>query len=147
MTSSKDYYRSDDEIETVLAGFESCAIAPANFTHGAHLLVAFSYLQVSRLTVEGALERMRAGLYRYLEHQGVERQKYNETITLFWIKRVRGFLDKTDNARTLADLANEMTLACGGSQVIYDYYTREHLSSDQARNEWVEPDIKALDFI
>jgi hypothetical protein len=146
MAATTDYYRSDEEIETVVRGFESCTIEPAAFDHRAHLTVAFAYLHLSRLNVAEATKRMRAGLYRFLDHNNVERQKYNETITLFWIKRVRGFLAEIAAERPVAEIANKMIEACGDAKLIYEYYSKERLSSDEARTMWVEPDVKAIDF-
>ena len=146
MPDSKDYYKSVDEIEAVVRGFESCTTPPSEFNHRAHLTVAFAYLHLSRLTVLQALERMRIGLYRFLDHNHVAREKYNETITLFWIKLIRSFLDRTDAKRPVADIANEMIEAYGNSQLAFDYYSKEILSSEKARKMWIEPDVKMLDF-
>ncbi len=146
MSPTKDYYRSADEIEAVVHGFESCAVPPSDFDHRAHLTVAFSYLHLSGQTVQAAAEQIRAGLYRYLDHHGVDRQKYHETVTLFWIKLVRSFLDRTDTTRPVAEIANEMVEACGNSQLIFGYYSKEALSTGEAREKWREPDLKPIDF-
>ena len=145
MTESENYYKSDDEIEALVRGFEDCSTLPSEFNHRAHLVVALSYLHLSRLTAEQATERMRAGLYRFLDHYGEDRQVYNETITIFWIKLVQSFLDQTNATRPVADIANEMIKAYGNSQLIYSYYTKERLSSAEAKKEWIEPDMKPLD--
>jgi hypothetical protein len=144
VTESVNYYKSDDEIEALVRGFEDCSTLPSQFNHRAHLVVALSYLHLSRLTVREATERMRVGLYRFLDHYGEDRQVYNETITLFWIKLVHSFLERANLSRPLADIANEMIEACGNSQLIYGYYTKERLSSDEAKKEWIEPDVKGI---
>lgn len=146
MTESENQYKSEDEIEALVHGFEDCSTLPSQFNHRAHLVVALSYLHLFGLSVEEATERMRAGLYRFLDHHGEDRQVYNETITLFWIKLVRSFLDRTDASRPLADIANEMIEAYGNSKLIYSYYTKERLSSAEAKKEWIEPGVKPLDF-
>src|SRR3954452_16387098 len=128
MSAAKLYYRSDDEIEAVVRGFESCATVPAVFDHCAHLTVAFSYLQCSNLNIAEAKERMRVGLYRFLDHNGVDRQKYNETITLFWIRLVHSFLAARGTKQCIADVVNEMLEALGNAQLIFDYYSIELLS-------------------
>lgn len=146
MTDPQNYYTSLDEIEAVVQGFENCTTPDSEFDHRAHLTVALSYLHLYGLTISEATARMRAGLYRFLDHHGHDRQKYNETITLFWIKLVRSFLDRTDASRPIADLANEMNDLYGKSQLIFNYYSKERLSSDEARKGWIEPDVKPLDF-
>jgi hypothetical protein len=146
VTDSKNNYQSTDEIEAIVRDFESCTTPPAEFSHRSHLTVALSYLHLSGLSIAEAATRMRTGLYRFLDHHGIDRQKYNETITLFWIKRVNSFLNRTDTTRSLASIANEMIETCGDSQLIYNYYSKEILSSDEARRMWIEPDVKPLDF-
>ena len=146
MSVLKGHYSRTDEIEAIVSGFESCTTPPSEFSHSAHLTVAFSYLHFDKLTVEEATGRMRAGLYRYLDHNGVNRRKYNETMTIFWIKLVRSFLERADRGGPVADMANEMIEACGNSQLIFDYFSREILSSAETREKWVEPDLKPLDF-
>jgi hypothetical protein len=144
MNESTRAYESLDEIERVVRGFESCRLAPSEFTHPAHLTVAAWYL--TRLTVPEAAARMREGLYRFLDHHGVGRGKYNETITLFWVKLVRKFLDGAEMNRSLLDITNEAIELFGGSQLIFDYYSRERVFSEEAKQAWVEPDLKPLDF-
>jgi hypothetical protein len=146
LTDSRNRYRSGDEIEAVVSGFENCTLPDSEFNHAAHLIVALSYLHRSRLTVPQAAVRIRAALYRFLDHYGEDRQKYNETITLFWVKLVDSFLEQTDTTRPLADIANEMIESVGSSQTIYNYYSKERLSSEEARKTWIEPDVKPLDY-
>lgn len=147
MSEQKNFYQSDDEIKTLVHGFEDCTLLDSEFNHRAHLTVALSYLHLLRLTVPEATERMRAGLYRFLDYYGHDRQKYNETITLFWIKLVRGFLNRTNLSQSAAELANDLIEACGNPQLIFSYYSKELLSSDEARTGWLEPDLKPLEFL
>jgi hypothetical protein len=147
MSGSQDFYGDDAEIEAIVRGFESCAMPDSEFSHRAHMVVALSYLYLSQLSVRQAAERMRAGLYRFLDHYGNDRQKYHETITLFWIKLVRGFMNRAGTrGRHLAGLASDLAATHPDSRLIYAYYSKELLSSDEARTSWVEPDLKPLDF-
>jgi hypothetical protein len=146
MTGSKGVYKSDAEVEALVRRFEDCTLPDTEFGHAAHLVVALFYLHSSRLTVPQAAERMRGALHRFLDHYGEDRGKYNETITIFWVKLVLSFLNRTLVARTSAEMANEMTAAFGSSRLIYDYYSKELLMSDRARVAWAEPDLKPLDF-
>jgi hypothetical protein len=145
VTDSQSCYQSNDEIEAVVRGFESCTTTPSEFTHRAHLTVALSYLYLSHLTVSEATARMRESLFHFLDHHAVDRQKYNETITIFWIKLIRNFLEQTDTTRPLAIIANEMIESLSDPQLIHSYYSRERLSSNEARRRWIEPDVKPLE--
>lgn len=143
MKTSISCYRSDDEIRALVESFESCILLPDDLDHRAHLAVAVWYL--SSMTVEQATKRMRECLLRFIAHNGVDSQKYNETITQFWIKRLDKLMHAADPARSLAEIANQTIEEAGDSQVIFDYYTRERVFSEEARERWVEPDMKRLD--
>lgn len=137
-------YLCDREIEELVESFEACAVAPAEFDHGAHLAVALWYL--SRLPYADATERMRTGLHRYTAHYDA-RAHYNETLTIFWLRLVRRFLDQSDaTPRPLVARANELLATVGGSKLAFDYYSRELIQTPEAKASWVEPDLKPLDF-
>jgi hypothetical protein len=139
----KKRYRETREIVQLVESFEACAVAPAEFDHGAHLTVALWYL--SELPAPLAEERMRAGLRRYTAHHNAEAM-YNETITLFWLKLVRHFLARTDSTRPLAERANELLATHSSSKLVFEYYSHAIIQTPEAKASWVEPDLKPLDF-
>ena len=137
-----NYYKDASEIEAVIKGFESCTTDKGAFTHRSHLTVAVSYLQNS--TLEQATNKMRLGLHRFLEHHSVEPGKYHETLTVFWIKIVHEFLVRSDPELSRLETTNAVIERLGDSSLVYDYYSKEHLQSVDARKGWIEPDRKAL---
>jgi hypothetical protein len=143
MNQPKAYYSSDDEIRLLAEGFETCTLPDDDFDHSAHLAVAVWYL--SNMTVEQATARMREGLLRFLAHYGVDPQKYNETITQFWVRRLDKLLSETDSNLPLAERANQTIERAGDSKLVFDYYSRELIFSDEARANWVQPDLKNLE--
>jgi hypothetical protein len=146
MSEPMKAYRTADEIRAVVSGFEDCTTPAAQFDHRAHVTVAFTYLHLFQLSVPEATARMRLGLHRFLDHHGVDSRKYNETITQFWIKLVRAALAQADTSCPSTDLANEIVYRCQETSVIFSYYSKESLASDEARDGWIEPDIRAFDF-
>jgi hypothetical protein len=84
---------SEQEIESVVRGFETCRTSADEFKHKDHLVVAVWY--VHSLGREAALERMREGLLRFLAYHQVDPKKYSEEITRFWIERIAERLDDT----------------------------------------------------
>lgn len=135
-------YNSDAELERLASRFESCELQGDELHHRAH--VALSVWYFLRLPEAEATERIHQGLRRFVGHHRIN--VYNETITLFWMKLARGFVAGADRGRTALELVNESLGELGDSRIIFDYYSRERLHSDEARGFWVEPDLKPLDF-
>jgi len=90
---------SEHEIESVVRGFETCETSADKFKHKDHLVVAVWY--VHNLGREAALDRMREGLLRFIDHHGVDPKKYSEETTRFWIERVAKRLDELGNESLL----------------------------------------------
>lgn len=139
----KKRFADTREIAKLVENFESCAVPPAEFDHGAHLAVALWYL--SELPAPEAIGRMRDSLRRYTRHNNAE-SAYNETITLFWLKLVRHFLERADFSRPLVARANELLAAYDNSRLVFDYYSRDLIGTPEAKESWVEPDLKPLNF-
>jgi hypothetical protein len=93
-----------------------------------------------------AHERMRAAVLGFLAQHRLDPGVYHETITAFWLRRVRAFVRCAGAGRHARELANELIKECGDSSLLFDYYSRELIDSKEARAGWVEPDLKALDF-
>ena len=79
-------YQSEDEIANVVRGFEACETRADDFHHSEHLAVAVWYLHT--MDRDAALDRMRTGLLRFLNHYEGDTSKYSETITVFYIDKI-----------------------------------------------------------
>ncbi len=137
-----DYYKSAEEVEAVVQGFESCATAKEEFKHRSHLTVAVWYLSQSEQ--QQALSKMRVGLFRFLEYHGVGREKYNETLTIFWIKLVQSAINQLDDETSLVDTTNTILERLANPRVVFEYYSEACLKSEMAKTGWVKPDLKSL---
>lgn len=138
--------RRADEIERLVREFEACTLAGELWTHEAHLTVALWYLM--RHADADATRLIREGIQRYNLSRGVEMTResgYHETITLFYIRVIRRYLDAACETRTLAELLEGLLAACGGRNFPFEYYSRERLLSWEARTGWLEPDLQPLD--
>lgn len=135
-------YRFESEIEAVVRGFELCQTPKDEFPHQSHLTVAVWYLR--RLTFDQATERMRSGLYRFLDHHGIGRQKYHETLTIFWMKVISRFMKELDPELSLLEVTNNVLERLADSHLPNDYFSPVRRNSAEARVRWLEPDLKQL---
>lgn len=102
-------YQSEDEIEKVVRGFEACETGADDFHHREHLAVAVWYLQT--MERDAALERMRAGLLRFLGHHGVDKGKYSETVTVFYIDKIAEQLNQMGPDVSVVEKCNTILAA------------------------------------
>ena len=142
MRDARHEFESDTEIGALVSAFESCSFHPSQFKHYQHLAVALWY--VSRLPYDKAVERMRNGIRKLASTYG--KTGYHETITLFWLRLVKGFLAHTEPPYSIAALANQLAAKYGDKKLIDEYYSTAALTSPKAKTEWVEPDLKPIDF-
>lgn len=144
MPKPNELYQTDAEVEAVVRRFERCELPPADFKHREHLLVALCYLL--RMSDEDARAHLRERINAYVVAHGVNPNLYHETITAFWLKRVRAYLGRARAGLGLAEMTNALAAECGSSRLVFDYFSKELLDSERARGGWVEPDLKPLDF-
>ena len=146
LTTDAVRFRAAEEIFSLVRRFDDCTLPRAEWTHAAHLTVALWYLL--ELDWPEATARVRRGIRRYNAAHGVRTTPtggYHETLTLFWLRVVRSFLEGGRNeARSLLSLANELA-ASADKNLPLRHYTRARLFSPEARAGWVEPDLKPVD--
>jgi hypothetical protein len=138
-------FRTTEDILSLVRAFDDCTLPRERWTHAAHLTVALWH--ILQYDWPEAVSRVRAGILRYNAAHGIRTTPtggYHETLTLFWMRRVRAFLEEGRNeARSLVNLANELA-ASADRELPLRHYTRERLFSTEARASWVEPDLKPL---
>lgn len=123
------------------AAFEACTVAPAEFTHAAHVRLAYVYL-VEEDGVEPAVQRMREALLNFIDHNGVPRSKFHETITRAWVLAVRHFMDKAPSGSAAEFIAKNPELL--DSKIMLTHYSASVLFSPDARAAFVEPDLDPI---
>ena len=138
-------FRSVNEIRALVRAFEDTSLPRVEWTHRAHLTVAFWYL--TQHSGREATARIRAGIKRYNASKGILATPtggYHETLTMFWICMISHFLLFAEVNSSLVDLANAMLARCAIKDLPLRYYSRERLMSLRARASWVEPDLQPL---
>ena len=108
-------YQSEQEIESVVTGFESCTTGVDDFSHRDHLTVAVWYLNNS--TPEQAFQKMCSGLLRFLDHHKVGRAKYDEALTMKWIRLIHDAIEEMNPDLSLLEVTNLVVDRFGGSRL------------------------------
>jgi len=124
-----------------LAAFEAGAYAPADFSHRAHVRLAYVYLATN--DVERATALMRAAILNFLKHHGITPTKYHETLTHAWILAVFHFMHRTREAVSADDFINRTTILLD-SRIMLTHYSADRLFSQHARAAFVEPDLDPI---
>jgi hypothetical protein len=127
---------TDDEF---LAAFERCTLPRAEWTHAAHVRLA--WLCLTRQPFPATLDRVRAGIRRY--NAAVGSVGYHETITVAFVRLIRAALaDRSEPfaafCRRRPDLLDRTLTA------LLEHYARPTLFSEAAKARFVEPDVKPL---
>ena len=86
---------------------------------------------------EVAMEKLRTTLARFIAHHGAS--GYNETLTRFWLIQIEKRIDRT---ACLQESVRRVKAELGRKEMIYEFYSREKLNSPEAKQGWVEPDLK-----
>ena len=145
-TIERATFHTTEEILSLVRRFEDCTLPREEWTHAAHLTVALWHLL--QFDWPEAVARVRRGIKLYNAAHGVLSTPtggYHETLTLFWLRTVRAFLEAERNeARALVRLANDLT-ATADKGLPLEHYTRARLFSPEARAGWVEPNLKPFD--
>jgi hypothetical protein len=139
------YFASMTEVERLVHGFEDGTLPRIEWTHQAHMTVAFCYL--SKYSELEATNRIRDGIKKYNVAVGTENARtsgYHETITLFWVWAVRRFMSNSNSSTDPLDSINKL-LSSHDKNFPLEYYSKELLMSWDARREWREPDLRKLD--
>ena len=146
MQNTTIIYRSPCEIDSLIHAFQECSLPRSQWTHAAHLTVGLWYLFYD--SEPEAINAVRNGIKRYNSVHGIESTKdsgYHETLTLFWMRIVRGYLAEESRNRSIVSLANGVIAQYAARNLPFCYYTRDRLMSAEARITWVEPDLRAID--
>jgi hypothetical protein len=132
---------SDREL---LLAFEAAAIPSAEWTHRAHVRVAFVYL--GRHALDAALDAMRRGIRRLNAANDVldtPSSGYHETVTVAWLTLVAAARRAHPDCAT-SDALLARCPALLDKTRLRAHYSRDHLRSADARARFVEPDLAPL---
>ena len=144
-TTSEHPYEAAAEVERVVAGFTDGTLPHTEWTHRAHLTVALWY--TTHHEAAEALDLVRAGILRLNAAHGVPTtppRGYHETITRFYMRVVRHFVEQEEGGDDWAERANRLLRRYGHRELPLRHYSEGVLKSPEARAGWVEPDLLPL---
>lgn len=113
--------------------FETCTLPPAEFTHRAHVRLAWLYLKEAPLLP--TLTRYSDGIKRYAAHLGAA-SKYHETITWAFLFLIHERMQHAPHP-TFESFADANPDLFG--PILSRYYAPEVLGSEVARRGFVMP--------
>lgn len=139
--------KNNRPLHDLVAGFEDGTLPREEWTHAAHLTMALWYLV--HYPADEAVRRIRDGIKHYNAAVGVistPTSGYHETLTLFYIRTMKRFVETTTSGLPTESLVETMLESdIAGREYPLRFYTKERLFSPEARAAWAEPDICALD--
>jgi hypothetical protein len=136
------------DIDDFAARFLSCTLRKEEWTHHAHLAVGLWH--VDRYGAADALTRLRTGIRRLNESFGganTATSGYDETITAAYVTLLSQYLERRQHEEALGDLVTRLLQEpLAAKDVLLPFYSRERLTSTEARAAWVEPDRAPLEL-
>lgn len=132
---------------TLIERFERQQLPPPDWTHRAHVRVAYLYL--AEHPFEEALERVRSGIQALNAANGVPEgpnRGYNETTTRAFLHLVAATMEAYGTALPSADSEafcdHHPQLMC--KQILRCFYSPEQRMRPEAKTEFVAPDLAPL---
>jgi hypothetical protein len=138
MARSESVVSQDDR--SFLARFERCALPESEWTHLAHIRVAWACLRLS--DPADSIERIRHGILAYNTVVLGRPEMYHETVTVAFSMLVA---NRMQDGESWADFAGRIDdLLDRKSPILLRYYSSDRLFSPEARERFVAPDLEAL---
>lgn len=137
---------TEADIHRIITGFENGTLPKAEWTHAAHFVMALHYALL--LPESELLSHIRPRIRAYNDATGTpntDTSGYHETLTIFYIRVVAGFLaeqyKKFGNTLSPVELTNRL-LQSNLADRTYPlrFYDKDRLFSPEARAKWVAPE-------
>ena len=130
-----------------LAAFENCTLPYSEWTHRAHVRVAWLYVSQHDLLI--ATDRMRSGVKAYNKAtntpEAIDRG-YHETITQAFMRLVFAANSKTGPHASSADFCDHHPKLLEKT-ILQQFYSNARLFTVEAKSTFVEPDLSPLPII
>ncbi|KAI8742009.1 flavin reductase (NADH) isoform X2 [Biomphalaria glabrata] len=129
--------------EIFITAFETATLPFENWTHEAHLRMAWNY--ITDHGKEKAVPYIKLGIQKYNEkNRDKIKTGYHETITMFFIHLVSDAIVSSVNANESFEEFLIRNQHLVNKDLLFEYYNKETLFQEDARNRFIEPDKKSL---
>jgi hypothetical protein len=105
--------------------------------------VRLAYIYLADNDTDNAHRMMSDTLRRFIQCNSVEPSKFHETMTRAWIMAVRHFMKLTASSES-ADSFIDQNPQLLDPKIMLTHYSRDVLFSDEARGQFVEPDLDPI---
>lgn len=139
-----DILKMDDSDRAFLQAFEDCTLPFSQWTHLAHVRVAFLY--ATRQEPDEALASMRRGIQAYnaaTQTPETTTRGYHETITQAFMRLVCAAVRISGQPQSWESFCETQPQLLT-KNVLDEYYSKQHLFTVNAKQQFVEPDKKPL---
>ena len=133
--------------ETFLKAFEDCTLTREEWTHEAHVRMAWLYARRTD-SLENLLEKLRTGIRATNAVLSTDPTLYHETVTCAFGTLIRNRALSPGAPDTWPEFQNaHPEFFDRHSPVLHRHYSRELLESDDARLSYLPPDLVSLSVV
>jgi hypothetical protein len=125
--------------EAFVAAFHSHQLSNQGFHHRDHLRLA--WVQIRRLGLEQASEAVTSGIRNFAAQHG-SAERYNDTMTRFWLRLVGVGIRRHPDLSFDELLAAEPHLL--DKNLPFRHWSSERMNRDDAKQHWIEPDLRPM---
>ena len=122
--------------------FQNCELDPLDFTHEAHLRLA--WINIQRYGIDRAVTNIQDQLKRFVKHAGVK-DKYNTTLTIAATKAVYHFMLKSESDNFRDFILEFPQLKNNFKELMACHYGFDIYNSEKAKKGFLEPDLLPFD--
>jgi len=137
------------DIRIIATQFESKILPKEQWTHSAHIAVAFVQLDKHK-NFEKTLSKLRELIKEYNISVGTKNNDnsgYHETLTIFWLKVVWEFCAVKNQTDINALFNSFVKTVLASSKLPTKFYSNELLFSKTARLIWTDPNLQPISEI
>lgn len=131
----KHFELSDHEFEEQ---FRECILSPSDFTHKAHLRLA--WIHIEKYGLDQAKENITTQLLAFVKHAGAI-EKYHKTLTIVAVEGVNHFQKKSSSDNFSDFIVEFPQLMTDFKALMSSHYSFDIFGSAKAKSEYLEPDL------